>query len=92
MDKINHGFYSSAIEFMDQSNNLMTVTGERHHDCIAEIAKMGLTEYYKKWHEDGFMCLIDSIPVFISREEATEMAKEMGISMRGSVLTSEDLW
>lgn len=43
-----HNFYTSAIEFMDQNNCLVTVTGCRHHDCIAEIRDMGLTEYYKK--------------------------------------------
>lgn len=29
---------------------------------------------------------------FVDRETATEIAKEIGIKMRGCVLTSEDLW
>ena len=86
------GFYASAIEIMDAGCNLMTITGKSHRDCIATIREKGLMDCYTSWHEDGFMVLIEGCPVFLNREESTELAKEQGIQLAGNYLTSEDLW
>lgn len=86
------GFYASAVEIMDESSNLMTIKGKHHADCIEQIKEKGLMDYYNSWHEDGFMVLIEGCSVFLSREEATSLAKEQGIRMKGQYLTSEDLF
>lgn len=49
----------------------------------------------KKNHTDGFLCRVEGkneIITFISRENATAIAKRANYPMIGSVLTSEDLW
>ena len=40
----------------------------------------------------GFLVEEDGVIKFITREEATEIAKNNNFSMIGNILTSEDLW
>ena len=90
-------FLQSAIRFyVKSSDTYSTMLGERHYNIIQDIKDLGLTEDYKASHIDGFLCRIetkkDSTIQFISRENATQIAKRANYSMIGSVLTSEDLW
>lgn len=90
-------FLQSAIRFYVKSSDIYsTMLGERHYNIIQDIKNLGLTEDYKASHIDGFLCKVttkkDSIITFISRENATEIAKRANYPMIGSVLTSEDLW
>ena len=86
------GFYASAVEIMDEGSNLMTITGKHHADCIEKIKEKGFMHYYNSWHEDGFMVLVEGCSVFLGRDEATELAKALGVELSGTMLTSEDLW
>lgn len=89
-------FLQSAIRFyIESSNTYSTMLGERHYYIIQEIARLGLTDDYKKNHTDGFLCRVEGkneIITFISRENATAIAKRANYPMISSVLTSEDLW
>lgn len=85
-------FISAAILFIDDEGNEKIFTGRRHHEIIAKIADAGYTEQYKRYHLDGFMVKIGDNEVFKDRELSTMIAKQKGIEMISSVLTSEDLW
>lgn len=89
-------FLQSAIRFyIESSNTYSTMLGERHYHIIQEIARLGLTNDYKKNHTDRFLCRVkgkNEIITFISRENATAIAKRANYPMISSVLTSEDLW
>lgn len=66
--------------------------GKRHHLILQRLKELGLTDKYKKYHENGFIVITDNYNlVFKSTEECTKWAKENGLSMAGSVLTSEDI-
>ena len=88
-------FLASAIYFKSDKGPI-TMHGERHYDILQEIADLGLTKDYKAGHTDGFLCKVHcmnhDITMFISRENATQIAKRANYPMIGSVLTSEDLW
>lgn len=89
-------FLQSAIRFYIKSSDIYsTMLGERHYYIIQEIARLGLIDDYKKNHIDGFLCKVEGkneIITFISRENATAIAKRANYPMIDSVLTSEDLW
>ena len=87
-------FICSAIRFRSlDTDTLYEIYGRRHHDIILDIANRGLTADYKKTHVDGFLIEEDGIPRFVDRDEATQIAKSMGIKMIApDTLTSEDLW
>ena len=80
-------FTEAAIKFKID-DEWVIYTGERHHVIILKIARDGLTQEYKATHIDGFIYNNE----FIDRETATKIAKEKGIPMVSSILTSEDLW
>lgn len=88
-------FLASAIYFQSD-NGPIVMQGERHCDIIKDIADLGLTKEYKAAHTDGFWCNVHCMNhdtnLFISRENATQIAKRANYPMIGSVLTSEDLW
>ena len=87
-------FVCSAIRFKSsKTGGWYELYGKRHHDILGEIYKQGLTADYKKTHIDGFIIKEDGKKRFVTREEATKIAKELGIKMTASnTLTSEDLW
>lgn len=86
-------FLCSAIRFMEPTHKVVLDRyGKRHHHILESIHAEGYTDAYKKSHLDGFMVKIDDYIVFCERNLATTIAKELGIEMYGSVLTSEDLW
>ena len=89
-------FLQSAIRFyIESSNAYSTMLGERHYYIIQEIVRLGLIDDYKKNHTDGFLCRVEGkneIITFISRENATAIAKRANYPMISSILTSEDLW
>lgn len=85
------GFKSAAIQYK-KNGHIVERYGTRHHEIIKTIADLGDTEYYKAWHQDGFIYGDEWVNQFLTRAEATEKAEEMGIEMRGSELTTEDLW
>ena len=75
---------SSTIRILDSQNAILEFNGKRHHEIIKQIHDAGYIEDYKRNHIDGFTVLIDNKPLFLSREEATKIAKEENISMIGS--------
>lgn len=85
-------FLASAILFkVGDIQHIMH--GDRHWNVIQQIAEAGLTNNYKQDHVDGFLCrLYNGDITFISRDNATLIAKRANHPMEGSVLTSEDLW
>ena len=85
-------FKCAAIIYKTGNNVWTERIGRRHHEIIKAIHDAGEIEQYKKTHVDGFIVGEDWTAYFVDRETATEMAKAWGIKMRGSVLTSEDLW
>ena len=85
-------FKTAAIIYKNKEGNLVERRGRRHHEIIRAIHDAGDTALYKKWHVDGFIYGEEWTAQFIDREEATKIAEEQGIKMRGCVLTSEDLW
>lgn len=85
-------FKTAAIMYKNKEGDLVERRGRRHHEIIRAIHDAGDIALYKKWHVDGFIYGEEWTAQFIDREEATKIAKEQGIKMRGCVLTSEDLW
>lgn len=90
-------FLNSAICFYNNQNKTQQILlGNRHNDILQKIAEAGLTEDYKRAHEDGFLCKLitpkNETILFINRKNATEIAKRANYPMISSVLTSEDLW
>lgn len=85
-------FKQAAIIYKNENGDFVERTGKRHHEIIKAIHDDGETSLYKKWHVDGFIYGENWTRTFIDRDKATEIAKEMGIVMRGCVMTSEDLW
>lgn len=85
-------FKCAAIKYKTGEDTWTERRGRRHHEIIKAIHDAGETSQYKKCHIDGFIFGEDWTAEFVDRETATEIAKQMGIEMRGSVLTSEDLW
>lgn len=85
-------FKCAAIRYKTDEDIWTERRGRRHHEIIKAIHDAGETEQYKKSHIDGFIIGEDWTAEFVDRETATEIAKEMGIKMRGCVLTSDDLW
>lgn len=87
-------FKCAAIIFKDtDTGNIVEMRGRRHHEILKSIRFIGRTDMYKKWHEHGFIISRYGYDAkFVNIEEATKIAKEQGINMIGSVLTSEDLW
>ena len=85
-------FVSAAILFIDDNGNEKIFTGRRHHEIIKDIHDAGYTDQYKRYHLDGFIVKWRDKEVFKDRELSTMIAKQKGIEMRSSVLTSEDLW
>ena len=88
-------FLAAAIQFNTADCEVL-MKGERHCHIIQEIAEAGLTNDYKQSHIDGFLCRVNvrnhETTTFISRENATLIAKRANYPMIGSILTSEDLW
>ena len=88
-------FVSAAVKIKNQETNTYVVMyGLRHHEIYQRIREAGFADDFKVWHEDGFLVKNDKgVYEYINREDATELAKEMGIKMiSNAVLTSEDLW
>jgi len=70
-------------------------TGKRHHEIISRLADKGYPSKIIRRCEQGFIvkhCDRYHDEYFITRENATELAKDNDYPMIGSVLTSEDLW
>lgn len=85
-------FKAAAIRYKNKDGLISERHGKRHHEIIRAIHNDGEIEYYKQWHEDGFIFGESLTARFINREEATKIARDMKIPMIGCVLTSEDLW
>ena len=68
--------------------------GYRHHEIIRRLQEEGYPSYVVKRCKQGFLVRHSNFhnSYFISREEATEIAKDNNYPMIGSILTSEDLW
>lgn len=90
------GITSAAIMFKHNvagNDEIIIIEGVRHHLILEKIREWGLTDDYKKWHEHGFIVVTENYNLnFRTTEECTEWAKEVGFPMRGSVLTSEDVF
>ena len=95
-DNMVRKFVSAAIQFFDDNGQEIIMTGKRHHQIIADIHDKGYEECYKRCHNDGFIVEYSnngqSIEVFKDRNISTQIAKNLGIEMQSSILTSEDLW
>lgn len=87
-------FKCAAIRYKTDDGKFVELRGERHHEIVEVIRHFYFGEFdaYKRTHIDGFIYGEEWTATFVTREEATEIAKEMGIKMRGCELTSEDLW
>lgn len=85
-------FIDSAIMYYNNQNTPVLALGKRHHEIIKRIHDHGHTDEYKKSHVDGFVIKVNDEIRFLNREDATKLAKIIGIEMQGGVLTSEDLW
>ena len=68
--------------------------GHRHHEIIKAMQEEGYPSHIVKRCVQGFMIrhCDDKNDYFISRDIATEIAKDNDFPMIGNVLTSEDLW
>lgn len=68
--------------------------GCRHHEIIQAMQEEGYPSHIVKRCVQGFMIkhCDDKEEYFVSREIATEIAKDNNYPIIGSVLTSEDLW
>ena len=69
--------------------------GYRHHEIIRRLQEEGYPSHVVKRCKQGFMVHHEDFlhnSYFITREEATEIAKDNDYPMIGSILTSEDLW
>ena len=81
---LNYGFY--------------TYTGMRHHEIFLRLKKLSengddfLTRTRIQHMRQGFIVEQNHNIKFITREEATEIAKNNNFPMIDSILTSEDLW
>lgn len=85
-------FRCAAIIYKTGEDTWTERHGARHHEIIKAIHDAGGTSQYKKSHIDGFIIHDGIASRFFDRETATEIAREIGIKMKGCVLTSEDLW
>ena len=72
--------------------------GKRHHEIFQRLVKLSengdefLTRERIQHMRQGFLIEQNYNIKFITREEATEIAKNNNFPMIGSILTSEDLW
>lgn len=89
---MDYKFKSAAILYKDPNGEEKIITGRRHHEIIKNIHDLGHTDNYKKYHVDGFIVEHKGREYFKDRNQSTDIAKLLGIKMRASVLTSEDLW
>ena len=87
-------FLAAAVRaFNSATGERLEVYGERHHELFSRLRVAGVPRLDIQGSEQGFLVSVDDgLPRFYNRQEATELAKKIGISMIGSVLTSEDLW
>ena len=92
MKKIGNYIFLYAALFDPETNSLFQ--GYRHHEIMRRLREEGYPSNTVKRYKQGFIIVYkDNFRhQFISREEATEIAKDNNYSMIGSVLTSEDLW
>jgi hypothetical protein len=67
--------------------------GRRHHEIIKAMQEEGYPSHIVKRCIQGFIVKHSDYKeeYFISRDEATEIAKDNDYPMIGSILTSEDL-
>lgn len=87
-------FICSAVRFKSSKNQgWYELYGRTHSEIYEDICKKGLVADYTKSHIDGFIIKEDNNKKFIDREQATKIAKKLGIKMKTKDrLTSEDLW
>lgn len=83
-------FIASALNY-----GFHTYAGVRHHEIFKYLKEKNdefLTTERIRNMRQGFLVEEDGVIKFITREEATEIAKNNNFPMIGSILTSEDLW
>ncbi len=87
-------FVCSAIRFKSlKTEGWYELYGQTHNEIIKTIFEKGQIADYMKNHIDGFIVKEAGKKRFVNQEEATKIAKKLGIKMRiNNKLTSEDLW
>ena len=87
-------FLAAAVRaFNSTTGERLEVYGDRHHEIFSKLRVAGVPRLDIVGSEQGFLVSIDNgLPRFFNREQATDLAKQLGIAMAGAQLTSEDLW